>query len=332
MCLRRRRRVLMYLLVAMVVFGGVYYILNGLKQASNRHRQRNEPQFWPVGLPRRATERPLRPIPFLVPQIHVKEMPPILVSPNMSDAQAEESFFKFLENKDVKCNNDQRLGHQHDGGWNVCMSPPMGFKHPCLVYSFGIGTDWQFDDAVSKIYGCRVLAYDPSINVRDHNRSKLIQFRELGLAPKNFETPAGWQMKTFAQFLKDNGHQNTYINYVKFDIEYSEWKVIESMLADGSLKNVKQIGFEMHSRELFKVSLIDLPTGAEDFVRMYGILRKLEKHNFRKFNYRKNPFGEYKSLHTKKLRSCCYELHYVNLNLLKPNETIVHTKDAKMFH
>lgn len=26
-----------------------------------------------------------------------------------------------------------------------------------------IGRDWQFDEAVSKIYGCRVLAYDPRL-------------------------------------------------------------------------------------------------------------------------------------------------------------------------
>ena len=46
-------------------------------------------------------------------------------------------YFRFLEQKDVICKNDKRLGTQHDGGWNVCMSPPFELIKPCLVYSFG---------------------------------------------------------------------------------------------------------------------------------------------------------------------------------------------------
>lgn len=44
---------------------------------------------------------------------------------------------RFLEQKDVICKQDKRLGFQHDGGYNVCFSPPFGLKKPCLVYSFG---------------------------------------------------------------------------------------------------------------------------------------------------------------------------------------------------
>ena len=44
---------------------------------------------------------------------------------------------RYLENKDVICEKDRRLGFQHDGGWNVCMSPPFQLKEPCLIYSFG---------------------------------------------------------------------------------------------------------------------------------------------------------------------------------------------------
>ena len=124
----------------------------------------------------------------------------------------------------------------------------------------------------------------------------------------------------------------TVINYLKIDIEYSEWRVLESIFTERSLENVKQLGFEAHSKELFHVSDLGSPTGKEEFEKMYRILRRLEELNFRKFNYRLNPFGEYRSKHSKVLRSCCYELHYVNLNLIKENETIVHDADSELFH
>ena len=123
------------------------------------------------------------------------------------------------------------------------------------------------------------------------------------------------------------------INYVKIDIEYSEWDVLKTIYQENSLKNVQQIGFEMHSRELFRVSKIDMPTKKKDFVKMYELLRPLEEEfNFRKFNYRRNPFGNYKSNITGKSRSCCYELHYLNMNFVNNSDVIFHQKDSKLFH
>ncbi|KAJ8308307.1 hypothetical protein KUTeg_013181 [Tegillarca granosa] len=59
------------------------------------------------------------------------------------------------------------------------------------------------------------------------------------------------------------------IDYVKFDIEYNEWAVLQAIFEEGSLESVKQLGFEIHINE--------------------------------KFNYRLNPFGEYKSKVTESL-------------------------------
>ncbi|XP_070178650.1 uncharacterized protein [Littorina saxatilis] len=120
-----------------------------------------DPEFFGLGLPKSVPKARSRPPPPFIPQLHVKTLPQPKVTWNMTEKEAEENFFKYLENKDVRCNNDVRLGHPHDGGWNVCLSPPFSLLKPCVVMSFGIGRDWQFDDAVGKIYGCRVLAYDP---------------------------------------------------------------------------------------------------------------------------------------------------------------------------
>ncbi|XP_076438999.1 putative methyltransferase-like protein 24 [Babylonia areolata] len=286
-----------------------------------------------LGLPIATVKPKDPPKPLFIPQIHVKTLPQPRVLMNMTETEAEHNFFKYLENKDVRCNNDMRLGHPHDGGWNVCLSPPFSLLRPCVVMSFGIGRDWQFDDSVAKIYGCKVLAYDPSIVEMSNKRSSLIEFKRIGIGPKNMVNTAGWKLKTLGTLIREEGLEGRLINYVKIDIEYSEWDVLKTIYEEESLRNVQQFGFEMHTRELFRVSNINMPTKKKDFVKMYKLLRPLEeKFNFRKFNYRRNPFGDYKSNITGMSRSCCYELHYLNMNLVNKTDMIEHHKDSKLFH
>ena len=37
------------------------------------------------------------------------------------------------------------------------------------------------------------------------------------------------------------------IDVLKFDVEFSEWSAINTMLTEGSLRNVKQIAMELHA-------------------------------------------------------------------------------------
>ncbi|GFR99375.1 hypothetical protein ElyMa_002791600 [Elysia marginata] len=144
------------------------------------------------------------------------------------------------------------------------------------------------------------------------------------------------------------------VDYLKMDIEFSEWAVLEEALRDeGTLRYIKQLGFEIHTPDLFTIyrdqvaaakdvdslgplSLSDVGGPDTDprrtFVHMFEALNRLEILGFRKFNYRKNLFGSYKSNITGLERSCCYELHYINLHFLSDNLTVVHTKDDKIFH
>ncbi|KAJ8308309.1 hypothetical protein KUTeg_013183, partial [Tegillarca granosa] len=185
-----------------------------------------------IGMPEKTRKVPPKPP---VPEIFIQNNPPIVLSDQI-----------YLEAKDVICKDDQRVGYQHDGGYNVCLSPPMKLKKPCVRK----------------------------------------------------------------------------IDYVKFDIEYNEWAVLQAIFEEGSLESVKQLGFEIHINEYFRIHKLNFRTTKEDFIFMYKTLEILKKLNFRKFNYRLNPFGEYKSKVTGKTRSHSYELFYINMNLVPSNYTV----------
>ncbi|XP_012945209.1 uncharacterized protein LOC106013592 [Aplysia californica] len=292
-----------------------------------------DPELWELLGPRPTSPKPPTTPPR--PEIHLKQLPVSRfgdMNLNMTLKQMEGIFFRYLENKDVRCEKDQRLGGMHDGGWNVCLSPPYVLGNPCIVFSFGIGYDWQFDDTVSQIYDCTVLAFDPSMTEPNEHLSTRIKFKAIGVGGQNEVREDGWQMKTLGQHLKDEGYWGVPVDYVKIDIEYSEWAVLKTALREGSLQHVKQLGFEMHTRRLLHPGKRPRDEEKLDFVHMYETLRQLEIVGFRKFNYRKNPFGNYYSNHTGKERSCCYDLHYVNSDFFGDNMTVVHTRDSKMFH
>lgn len=265
------------------------------------------------------------PKPPFKPELMLMNNPPIFLTKNMSVVMIEDNFFKYLEAKDVICKKDERVGFQHDGGWNVCFSPPFGFHEPCIVYSFGIGNDWRFDRVSARIYNCTVYSYDPSIPIPTEKLHPKINFKLVGIGGRNTRNSKGWRLKTFSTHLRERGHSNTIIDYLKFDIEYMEWTVLENLIKEKSFKNVKQIGFEIHTNEFFKslkgTSNVKFNSGKDDYLYMFHTLKKLEDHNFRQFNYRLNPFGEFTSPVTHKKRSCCYELHFLNMNFVTSNYT-----------
>ncbi|KAK2142325.1 hypothetical protein LSH36_970g00086 [Paralvinella palmiformis] len=113
-------------------------------------------------------------------------------------------------------------------------------------------------------------------------------------------------VKTLGSLRKQFQKEEKMIDYLKMDVEGSEWPSLEAMFKEGFLtKYVKQIGIENHSY-LFRKS----PK------RFLTILAKLEELGFRKWNVHWNMHCLRKKKNTLSI-TLCTEVYYINMNILK---------------
>ena len=102
------------------------------------------------------------------------------------------------------------------------------------------------------------------------------------------------------------------IDYIKFDIEGSEWSALEAMYSSKVLANVKQIAFEIH---------VPRDNTVAGFYQKWKTLKRLEEFGFRRWYWALNYRGRNVYIQDQKTRSCCYEMVYINTNYLR-NETL----------
>ena len=89
------------------------------------------------------------------------------------------------------------------------------------------------------------------------------------------------------------------------DVEGSEWPSFEAMFEENSLKNVKQLIFEVH-------------IGQGAAFHQFEKVRKLEELGFRKFGVHINHYNRFVTSSGRRLTKC-YELSYININFLANN-------------
>jgi len=224
-----------------------------------------------------------------------------------SPARAENLIHSIMKQRQFYCPLYYRAGNRGDGGWDVCMLPRVAPKPGCIVYSFGIKNDWSFDEAMSNHFGCQVKAWDPSTGKSNHTHSEKVKFFNLGLGGSNHINKRKWTMRTFSSLLKDQGHEEDIIDFLKFDIEGSEWEVIPNMYKEHSWRNVKQIAFEVH---------IDKGANANVSTWMMQLetMKLVNRAGFLKWHDHENQISMQRSRSSRSglMRPCCYELYYVN--------------------
>jgi hypothetical protein len=168
--------------------------------------------------------------------------------------------------------------------WPIKVEEELG---ECLVYSFGINNDWTFDEAMES-FGCRVYAFDPSMNLSNHDHSTKIHFYNIGLSDRYLHsstTRNNWSMESLDSIYQNLlGHKGRIIDYIKIDIESDEWIVLPQILSSGMVDKVRQLGVEIHIAPSENNLLRDLQERVK-------VLKSLEDYGFVRFDSKLNPIS-----------------------------------------
>ncbi|RKT01344.1 FkbM family methyltransferase [Chryseobacterium defluvii] len=199
----------------------------------------------------------------------------------------------------------QWFGNEY-GGFYVASNE---LNNKSIVYSFGIGEDISFDEAIIKKFDCEVFAFDPtpkSINWVKNKTDLPAQFHffPFGIDDKsgnvefmlpyndshvsgsvikqknvNEQKVVKVPMKCLSDIIRDLNH--TSVDLLKMDIEGSEYKIIENIL-DTPLE-IKQILIEIHERffENGKDKTQKLLSVLEQYgYKLFGVSDSMEELSF----------------------------------------------------
>jgi hypothetical protein len=172
-----------------------------------------------------------------------------------------------------------------DGQKVVCIDPKVAPKpDKCLVYSFGISHEWSFDEKMS-LYGCEVFSFDPSMGLDHHDHSPgNIHFYNWGLGDRNeYDRDLNWTIRSLSSIYEtlSTRHGRKVIDYLKIDIEYSEWIALPDIIRSGMLTKVRQLGIEVH---------LEVTDSLEQHLEKAKVLRSIEKSGMIRFDSEYNPW------------------------------------------
>lgn len=195
-----------------------------------------------------------------------------------------------------------------DGSWWICES---ALPSKCKAFTFGLGYDWSFDEALSR--RCEVRSFDPSMSTPAHTHQPgNIAFFPVGLGARDEiiseptdpsvswrldkATPQVWTMRTLRTLQQDHGA----VHVVKMDVEGFEWDALLQALQDGALASVRQVLVEVH---------------VHDVARAVHLLGALRNSSFRVFRSVPNTRTKRKIVLPSGRRiPDCYELSLVRVS------------------
>ncbi|XP_046555811.1 probable methyltransferase-like protein 24 [Haliotis rubra] len=285
------------LLVLGLMFCGFLFLIDRLQKTESRDGHERSANVDEIG------DSPLK---IIRKQGHVV-LPSKDEIERMSAKEAFRTYHSYLDNVDTICHRKLRMGRIGDGGWEICDDKQYRPVKPCIVYSFGINNDFSFDDDTAKNYECDVFSFDPSMSRASYKRSRHVQFLKMGI--KGTDTRhGGWELHTLKTFKKMLNHTGKVIDVLKADVERSEWTSLPEMTSSGELMHVKQLLIEYHGDW----------RNRHQCINNLKILKDVHDIGFRKFYVHKNPACNHRSPLFPVNRTRCYEVHYVNINAIRP--------------
>ena len=202
-----------------------------------------------------------------------------------------------------------------DGQKAVCLDPFIRPEKECLVYSFGISNDDQTFDEAMEAFGCHVYTFDPTINANRYSHNSKIHFFNLGLGDRDERWNKNPNMNGTIKsldFIYHNllQHEGRIIDYLKIDIEHSEWIVLPQILASGMMDRVRQLGLEVH---------LPKQGGLQAFRKRINILKALEDYGLVRFSSKYHPWSlDWNSAVHLELYNA-YEIVWFNSKLVRTN-------------
>lgn len=186
----------------------------------------------------------------------------------------------------------------YDGYKSMCLDKAvMPIPKNCTVLSFGVGNEFSFDDA-SALYGCKVYSFDFTMkNLTNSCYGPGKHFIDFGLSynnvermtyytnkkdnPKSYFVSSRFTLQTILEFLDLS---ETTIDYLKMDIEGSEWKVFSQILENPKsaqvLNKVNQIILEIHLEYFHRINS-DYEETIQGLLEEFEVLRSLNNAGFR---------------------------------------------------
>jgi hypothetical protein len=218
-------------------------------------------------------------------------------------------------NADVACSNIVKAGD-----WAVCQDTDLAHvAAPCLIYSFGIATDFAFDDYWGHL-GCEVHAFDPTLKAVPAFTSPNVVFHFYGLTggvgsgADKFSDPGYGSiihpLYPLNEIIAKLGHEGRTIDVLKLDCEGCEWDAFDYLAAHApeALARVRTLDVELHFVRERNVR------SAKDVLKIATFYEHvIVKHGFRPFFKHLNQGGIDWDLVPELLvpgvipNHCCYE-------------------------
>lgn len=196
------------------------------------------------------------------------------------------------------CATTMRVGRFGDGGKWLCN--PEELSRGTVVYSFGVGSEYSFDQDMAELFGAEVHMFDPGpTQVKQFSEFKArpfgqgtVTFHPVGLGPVSEDPAHAWELvlegakcqaKAMGDLARQLGH--SHVDILKIDIEGGEYAALKQILTSGTLKQlgVRQLLIEFHF-------FTD-----EDYAAFVGLVDALKREGYLLFRKELNPWDAVKS-------------------------------------